>query len=171
MRTKLWLALPIFIASTALAQGPGLHTAKGEGAAKNEEGRVGQFRFDVKKRVRQNGTSEVGGQLTFRIELPATANDPARLVTINMPQARVYGSVEKVAEFAGPGLIEIKTRQNTARFQGKVSSRVEDNRRPTDPNWEHPDLFRIHFEFADSDRFYHFEGKVGRGDIVVAHRQ
>lgn len=171
MRMKLWLALPVLLAGYAVAQGPGLHVAKGEGAAKNEAGRIGQFKFDVRKLVRPNGTSETGGQLVFRVELPATDSDPARVVTIKMARAREYGSVENVAEFAGPGTIEIKTRQSTARFEGRVSSRVQDNRRPTDPNWEHPDLFRIHFNFADSDRFFHFEGKVGRGDIAVAHRR
>lgn len=171
MRTKIGFIVLVSLGSIAFAQGPGVHVAKGEGAARTEDGRHGQFRFEAKKAVRPNGTSEVGGSLTFRSETPATPTQPARLVVIELPRVQRFGSTENVAEFGGPGVISIRTRQGVTRHQGKVGVRVEDNRRPTDPNQARPDVFGIKFEVPNTNHTYEFLGKVGRGDIAVQHRR
>jgi hypothetical protein len=171
-RTRLFVLGPLVLATVALAQVAGVQGAKGEGAALSEDGRHAQFRFDVKKVHFQNGTSEVGGPLRFESESPATSSQGARHVVIEMDRAHVFAKRENVAEFGGPATIVVQTRLETIRRRGRLNVWVQDNRRPTDPNTDRPDVVRIQFFTENSTGpFYTFAGRVGRGDIQVYERR
>jgi hypothetical protein len=159
------------MASVALAQVVFVQGAKGEGAARSEDGVFGHFAFDVKKAIRSNHTFEVGGSLRFVSETPATTPHPSRRVVIEMPRAHVFGKSENVAEFGGPGVLHMRVGERTIERRGRVSVWVQDNRRPIEPNLRPPDVFRIRF-FVETNTapFYGFAGKVHRGDIVVYSR-
>lgn len=167
MRAKLWLAIPLIVASAALAQNAGVHGAKGEGAARTQDGRVGRFLFDVQKRIRPNGEATVDGRIRFESEAANTSLD-ARHILIE-GKAVEYGSRENVAEFGGPGLLVVRSRTGVTRHEGRFACRVVDNRNQNSDR-NRPDAFRIHFNVANSDRVFEFEGAVLRGDIVVYHR-
>ncbi len=165
MRTKLWLVLPLALASIALAQNAGVQGARGEGAARSEDGRVGKFRFEVKKSQRPGGEPVVGGNMRFESEPPTREG---RHVLIEGRALR-YAGRENVAEFGGPGIIVIRSGEHHVRHEGHWMSRVVDNRRPEAVRLR-PDQFRIRFEVANSDVFYEFEGAVLRGDLAVHNR-
>ena len=165
MRNKLWAVIPLALASLAMAQNLGVVGAKGEGATRSEDGRAAKFNFDVKKVFRPNGSFEVGGRLRFE----TVKNDrDARHVLIEM-QAREFGRNENIAEFAGPGVIVVRSGREVVRKEGRVSVRVVDNKRPN-VNEGRPDQFGIRFNVANSDAFYNFVGPVLRGDLVVYAR-
>lgn len=167
MRAKLWLALPMIIASAALAQNAGIHGAKGEGAARSADGRIGRFLFDVEKRVRPNGEATVEGRIRFESEAANTTFD-ARHILIE-GKALEYASRENVAEFGGRGMLVVRSRAGVTRHEGRFGCRVADNRDPRADN-ARPDGFRIRFNVANSDRVFEFDGAVLRGDLVVYHR-
>ena len=172
MRTRLFVLGPLVLATIALAQVAGVQGAKGEGAALSEDGRHARFAFDVKKVHLSNTTTEVGGHLRFESESPATSSHGARHVLIEMDRAHVFAKRENVAEFGGPATIVVRTRLETIRRQGRLNVWVQDNRRPTDPNNDHPDVIRLQFFTENSTGpFYTFAGKVGRGDIQVYERR
>lgn len=168
MRKKLWLLLPLVVASIALAQNTNVQGARGEGAARSEDGRIGQFRFEVAKSVRPNGEPIIQGAMRFQSEVPGNAEHLGRLILIEGRAAR-FAKAERVAEFGGPGVLVVKTRSETVRLEGRWSSRVVDNRGPLEARGT-PDGFAIHFDVANSDRTYDFRGPVLRGDIVVYPR-
>lgn len=161
--------IPISLAALALAQNASVVGAKGEGAATSEDGRHGRFNFQMVKHTRPNGEFRIEGRLRFESLSPAENGHPARHVVIEMGNARVLDKANNVVEFAGPGVIVVKSRGETVRHEGRVEVRVEDRRRQTDRRGR-PDLFRIGFNFANSDRHYRFGGEVQRGDIEVFQR-
>jgi hypothetical protein len=169
MRKFIWAAISLALVSLALAQVVMLQGAKGEGAARAEDGRIGLFRFDVKKYFLASGRTEVDGPLRFESGPTATSHDP-RHVVIEMAHARHFGKHENVAEFGGPGVMAIRTADGVHHREGRVVVRVQDNRRPTDPNFEHPDTFAIKFYVTNTDIVFGFAGRVLRGDLMVYHR-
>lgn len=169
MQKRFFLAIPLMIATLALAQNASVVGAKGEGAAKAEHGRIGKFNFQMVKATRPNGESKIEGRLRFESISPAHGGNPARHVVIEMGNARELGKTENVVEFAGPGVMVLKTRGETIRKEGRVAVRVQDRRRPEQERGR-PDLFRIRFNIANSDGFYQLDGEVQRGDLQVFQR-
>ena len=170
--TRLFVIGPLVLATIALAQVAGVQGAKGEGAARSEDGRIGRFNFDVKKVFLSNGTSEVGGRLLFESEALNTGTHDGRHFVIEMERAHVFAKHENTAEFGGPATIVVRTRLETIRRHGRLAVGVADNRGPLDPNLRRHDVIRLHFFTENSTGpFYAFAGHVVRGDIQVYERR
>ncbi len=165
---KLMIVSSVVLASVALAQNAGVAGAKGRGVAANGDGLKGAFNFEVKKAVRPNGSSEVGGKFVWEARIPATNTS----VRIEMPKCREFAKNENVAEFGGPAVMVVKRNGESKRFEGPLNVRVVDNRPPNaPPNSDARDRIRLGFRAANSDLTYQFEGLVREGDIEVWMRR
>ncbi|NUL82774.1 MAG: hypothetical protein HUU60_08650 [Armatimonadetes bacterium] len=138
--------------------------AHGRGTAMSENNRRGEFDFTAMKQVCGDVT-RIGGNLSF-VEM--ASNVTGRHVEIRLPNVREFHSDGNVAEFSGPGVMILRTRDGLRRFEGIVHARVQDNRRPGGAG--KPDTITLRFVGNSANAAYSFAGSVGRGDIVVGQR-
>lgn len=166
MKPKLlWITAIGAVVALAYAQTLTVRGASGVGLAGTPqvERPNAQFNFSVKQ-AEFNGQTRMGGG--FGIEV----REPNRLVTVQMPEVRrlTVDMENKRAEFAGPAVAVVRTRQGVERARGVVVVRVADRRNPRDAEGD-PDTIAVAF-FSNpesTEPTYTYRGVVRRGDIVV----
>lgn len=136
--------------------------AEGGGVAQSPNGRTGEFRFGVIKRMCPDSVSLSG---SFRF---STMNPNSREgITIEMGRVREFAKDGNMARFSGPAVMVIRTATGVRRVEGAVAVSVADRRRGETGE---PDTIMLRFTSPTSNTTFEFAGAVTRGDIVVFER-
>lgn len=165
-RKLIWLGALGMLIALVYAQTVTVRGAVGFGAAgaPDAEHPNARFNFHVVQ-ISYNDQTHLRGHFdfTFRGE---------RLVGITMRKAARFGANMEtgVAEFSGPGMIVVRTREGVRRARGIVFVRVQDNRGPRDTEGD-PDTIAVGFRLRpDADPIFTYRGVVKAGDIKVFQR-
>ncbi len=167
----LWLwAGVLFLAASAFAQTLTVTGSTGWGAAVNENGTPGLFRYDVRKVIHHATQREVL-QGTFHF---ATGNREGRTeVTITLVRVAAYAQRTTdqglVAEFRGPAMLSVSSPRGGKRILGELMVLVKDNRPPNVQEGT-ADAIALRFISRDTDKPFVFRGHLVRGDIVIFER-
>jgi hypothetical protein len=157
------------IAACALADHILVVGSEGQGTAQSEDGRRGEFRYNVRKASTEGHRPRFDGSLRFA--QVATSTHPGLVIEMGRPSYVEVPPDSHVCEFGGPGVLVLRRLNGTReQIRGRVDCRVVDRRFPDHP--ENPaDIFRIRFHAAHGDRTYSFEGLVTHGGLVVFRRR
>jgi hypothetical protein len=182
-RTLLFVA--VSLSAIAMAQAPEIRKVTfGQGVVANQEAeRRAEFDYDMGKRRAQNNTIVNVGR--FELNTPGPNNSRVKFV---LEAPRELSSNGDNASFAGPGMMIVRTGNNTVRTPVRISVRVEDKWNPTgnggngegenDPQRPR-DTMSIRVIPAqpqggdggvEPQPIFQFTGKVVRGNLVVVNR-
>jgi hypothetical protein len=153
----------VALAAIALAV-DGVTGSEGQGTARTQDGRVGNFRYRAVKITRGEHTGYDG---TLRFQQVANEHGRAALIEMGKPAGvEVTGNI---CRFRGPGsLTAVDNTGHRRTIRGMVAVMATDIRTHAHPDGH--DLFAIHFTNADHNVTFDFEGAVGTGDLVVFTR-
>lgn len=185
-RTLLFVA--VSLSAIAMAQAPEIRKVTfGQGVVANQEAeRRAEFDYHMGKRRAQNNTIVNVG----RFELNTLGPNNSRVKFV-LEAPRELGSNGDNASFAGPGMMIVKTGNNTVRTPVRIAVRVEDKWNPTgnggnggngegenDPQRPR-DTMTIRVIPAqpqggdganEPEPIFQLTGKVVRGNLVVVNR-
>ncbi len=148
------------LALAGLASAQFVEGARGRGEVTNRENAKGTFSFNAARFLRNN-EEVVNGMVEFG------TRSRERAVTIQGRVQRLAVNGErKVAEFAGEGVLIVRTPRGVERVQGRFQARAVDRRQNGQGD---PDVFSILFEGPNNVRF-EFGGNVTRGEVTVKPR-
>ena len=169
MMRKLWLlALMALTSAMVMAQSCFVEGAFGGGAAGTPDSTEPNAFFGLNVIHAQCGDREFqAGAFRF-----ATRQEN-RLIEIRMVRlARLEVDAEnRVATFAGPAVMTVRTREGVRYVRGVVRVRVRDNR-PRGSEEGEPDTIAVQFFVPDrEDPVFAYRGVVKRGDILVFRRE
>lgn len=160
---KVAIAGATALAAVVLAQGVALIGARGHGSAVAEDHRVAEFRLNVAKLTSDPPRME--GSFSAHI-----VGSDRRGVAIDLRHLRnvvVSGEHRNVCEFGGAAVMRVRTPSGVETVEGLLAVRVADNRTPTNPNLDRPDLIHLRFTKPGTHIDYTFTGRVRQGDIDV----
>ena len=165
-RKLLWLCALGAIAAIAFAQTVTVRGAAGRGAAgaPNADRPNARFDFHVAQ-FTYNDQTRVRGQFNFSFR-------GERLVEIAIREVGRFGANMDtgVAEFSGPAIAVIRTREGVRRERGIAFVRVQDHRGPDQTEGD-PDTITVAFRpRPDADPIFTYRGVVKAGDIKVFER-
>lgn len=165
MKRMIGATILALIAAIALAATT-IIGAKGQGAAVNREGKRAEFNIDAWK-ARNGDVVRVGGHGRF-IAFFGTPEHPETF-GINCPEVRTLAKSGNVCQFGGHASMQIRNGANYNTVRGVVTFNVTDRRNPT-TNTGEPDIIRVRFVQAVTNRVFEWAGTVQRGDIHVYER-
>lgn len=166
MLKKLFVLVAVALVAFAVAQSNAIvEGAKGQGVARSQDNRFGEFDFHVVKAVNA-GQVRLEGRLAFA-SLNNSTTQPQ--VHIRLGRLEALATHNNLCEFAGAGVMVVRRPGGVHEIRGRVSCVVQDNRDPRSPS-NTPDAFKIRFVSPTSTFTYEFSGLVGRGDIQVFRR-
>lgn len=152
------------VAVAAMAQGTFVDGTHGIGHARTANGRVGAFRFELARFIRE-GQPRIGGNWWFT-NAAQTASERFEINLLRLGGLNVAGHV---AEFGGRAVLFRMTSTGPVRREGNLTGRVEDRKLPGGTG--DPDKYRFRFVADNSGPVIEFDGLVTDGDIVVRAHQ
>lgn len=155
----------VLVAAIALAATT-IVGAIGQGAAVNREGKRAEFNIDAWK-ARNGDVVRVGGFARF-IAFFGT-NERPETFGINCPEVRTLGKSGNICQFGGRASMQIRVGAVYNTVRGAVTFNVTDRRNP-ETNTGEPDIIRVRFVQAETNRVFEWAGTVHRGDIRVYER-
>ena len=166
MKRIIGAGILVLVAAIALAATV-IVGAKGQGVAINREGKRAEFNIDAWKARNGEGVVRVGGYGRF-YAIFGTPEHP-ETVGINCPEVRTLAKAGNVCQFGGHASMQIRNGANYHTVRGVVTFNVTDRRNPTTHTGE-PDIIRVRFVQAVTNRVFEWAGNVSRGDIHVFER-
>lgn len=139
--------------------------ASGHGSARNEQGQIGHFEFDVRKATVTTPSGEGTDVRGFSRFQTVTADRTVIEITCRPVRQIDLSSDGASATFSGPAHMIIKTGRKVRRIAGMVLWLVDDRGRPGQHNT--PDHVGLRFTPKDGSALFEFGGKVFRGDVRV----